>query len=102
MEDKCHPEFSEKPETSHVEYREHNVSRTNSRRSSHVNPALEAVTANAKLANPLHGIPREQLLRDGGLVAQDPLGSICSAFESIDILDEEDNYYLRREITRSP
>ncbi|KAJ7443655.1 hypothetical protein B0H11DRAFT_2344041 [Mycena galericulata] len=114
MEDKRHPEFSEKPETNHLEHREHNVSRTNSRRSSHVDPALKAVTtANAKLANPLHGIPHEQLMRDvdifaeerglkhlsaelrkGALVAQDPL-----AFENIDILDEEDKYYLRREIT---
>ncbi|KAJ7436908.1 hypothetical protein B0H11DRAFT_2255813 [Mycena galericulata] len=114
MDNKRHPEFSEKPETSHLEHRENNVSRTNSRRSSRVDPALEAVTtANAKLANPLHGIPREQLMRDvdifaeerglkhlsaelrkGALVAQDPL-----AFENIDILDEEDKYYLRREIT---
>ncbi|KAK7043468.1 hypothetical protein R3P38DRAFT_2510089, partial [Favolaschia claudopus] len=68
---------------------------------------------NAKLANPLHGISREQLLRDverfaeeknlkhllpelrkGALVAQDP-----RSFESIDILEEEDKYHLRRETT---
>jgi len=69
--------------------------------------------ANAKLANPLTGIPRDQLMEDGAnfaeerglghlkdlfskaaLVAQDP-----TAFESIDILSEEDKVVLRREIT---
>ncbi|KAJ6628160.1 hypothetical protein B0H10DRAFT_1991661 [Mycena sp. CBHHK59/15] len=109
-----HLEFNEKPETSHHEHPEADASGTNSRRSSHVDPSLKAVTsANAKLANPLRGIPREQLMRDvdqfaeekglkhlaaelrkGALVAQDPL-----AFESIDILDEDEKYHLRREIT---
>ncbi|KAJ6565818.1 hypothetical protein DFH09DRAFT_1363614 [Mycena vulgaris] len=112
MSTPSHPGFSEKPETTHNEH--YNASATNSRRSSHVDPSLKALTSlNAKLANPLRGVPREQLLRDvdqfaeekglkhlsaelrkGALVAQDPL-----AFESIDILDEDDKYHLRREIT---
>ncbi|KAF7350573.1 MFS domain-containing protein [Mycena sanguinolenta] len=107
-----HAEFSEKPEISHHEH--HTPTTGTSRRSSHVEPSLKELTAaNAKLANPLRGIPREQLLRDvdrfaeekglthlsaelrkGALVAQDP-----QAFETIDILDEEDKYYLRRETT---
>lgn len=68
---------------------------------------------NAKLENPLGGLPRAQLLRDaeafakkhglgehvdefrkGALVAQDPL-----AFEKLDILTEEEKTQLRREIT---
>ncbi|TCD65600.1 hypothetical protein EIP91_002447 [Steccherinum ochraceum] len=68
---------------------------------------------NAKLANPLAGIPREQLMDDGGnfarehglghledvfrkgaLVAQDP-----SIFETLDDLDEDDKNALRRETT---
>ncbi|KAJ7036736.1 putative polyol transporter 6 [Mycena alexandri] len=71
-------------------------------------------TANAKLANPLRGVSREQLIRDaerfaeekelkhlsaelqkGALVAQDPEGY----FESIDLLSEDDEYHLRRETT---
>ncbi|KAJ7087537.1 hypothetical protein B0H15DRAFT_922933 [Mycena belliarum] len=99
---------SAKADTAHYEHATH------SRRSSHVDPSLKALTsANNKLANPLQGIPREQLiadvdrfaedfglkhltteLRKGALVAQDP-----TAFESIDILDEDDKYHLRREIT---
>jgi hypothetical protein len=68
---------------------------------------------NAKLANPLAGIPQEQLMENaaafarahdlghleqifqkGALVAQDP-----TAFESLDMLDEEDKNWLRREAT---
>jgi len=68
---------------------------------------------NAKLANPLEGIPREQLMADaaafakernlshlvdefqkGALIAQDP-----TAFESLDILSEDDKIILRRELT---
>lgn len=68
---------------------------------------------NAKLANPLSGIPQEQLMENaaafarahdlghlegifqkGALVAQDP-----TAFESLDLLDEEDKNWLRREAT---
>lgn len=68
---------------------------------------------NAKLANPLTGIPADQLMEDGAnfaeerglghlkdvfrkaaLVAQDP-----TAFESLDILNEDDKAVLRREIT---
>lgn len=68
---------------------------------------------NAKLANPLAGIPHEQLMADaeafakrhglghlsevfkkGALVAQDPL-----AFESLSQLSEEDKICLRREVT---
>ncbi|KAI0075386.1 hypothetical protein K474DRAFT_1664337 [Panus rudis PR-1116 ss-1] len=68
---------------------------------------------NAKLANPLNGIPHDQLVDDaarfadehglghlretfkkGALVAQDP-----TKFESLSILDEEDKQVLRREIT---
>ncbi|KAI5123855.1 hypothetical protein M0805_005672 [Coniferiporia weirii] len=68
---------------------------------------------NAKLANPLAGIPQDQLMRDGAafarkhdlghleeefakgaLVAQDPVG-----FEGIDVLSEEEKEVLRRELT---
>ncbi|KAH8107850.1 MFS sugar transporter [Cristinia sonorae] len=68
---------------------------------------------NAKLANPLAGIPQDKLMEDAAtfaeahelghlkdvfrraaLVAQDPL-----AFESIDDLTEDDKAILRREIT---
>ncbi|THH30437.1 hypothetical protein EUX98_g3739 [Antrodiella citrinella] len=68
---------------------------------------------NAKLANPLSGIPKDQLMDDGAafakernlghlqdifrkaaLVAQDP-----TSFESIEDLDEEDRIVLRREVT---
>ncbi|KAJ7463227.1 hypothetical protein FB451DRAFT_463887 [Mycena latifolia] len=109
-----HPEFSEKQDTAHHEHGAPASMTTHSRRSSHVDPSLKALTsANAKLANPLRGIPREQLIREvdqfaeekglkhisaelrkGALVAQDP-----TAFESIDILDEDDKYHLRRELT---
>ena len=76
-----------------------------------LDPAAENV--NAKLANPLAGIPRDQLMRDGALfarthgltdletefakgalVAQDPLG-----FENLDVLSEDDKAVLRREQT---
>ncbi|KAJ7136496.1 hypothetical protein C8R43DRAFT_1020410 [Mycena crocata] len=109
-----HAKFSEKPETTHHEHHDPRLSATESRRSSHIDPSIQAVTAaNAKLANPLKGIPREQLMRDvdrfaeekglkhlipelrkGALVAQDPL-----LFENIDILEEDDLYHLRREVT---
>ena len=68
---------------------------------------------NAKLANPLYGIPHDQLMADaaqfaedhglghlkkefekGALVAQDP-----SAFESLSQLSEDDKNILRRETT---
>ncbi|KAL4252611.1 major facilitator superfamily protein [Abortiporus biennis] len=68
---------------------------------------------NAKLANPLEGIPQVQLMADaahfakvhglghleltfqkGALIAQNPPG-----FETIDLLDEDDKAVLRREIT---
>ena len=70
-------------------------------------------TANVKLANPLTGIPHDQLMDDasefakshglghleqefrkGALVAQDP-----TAFESLSQLTEEDKGILRRELT---
>ncbi|KAI0326831.1 hypothetical protein GY45DRAFT_1356013 [Cubamyces sp. BRFM 1775] len=70
-------------------------------------------TANVKLANPLTGIPHDQLMDDasefakshglghleqefrkGALVAQDP-----TAFESLTQLTEEDKNILRRELT---
>lgn len=76
-----------------------------------IDPAAENI--NAKLANPLAGIPQDQLLRDGAafarkhnlshlenefakgaIVAQDPLG-----FENLDILTEEEKAVLRREQT---
>lgn len=72
-----------------------------------------AENINARLANPLAGIPREQVARDGeefakkfglghltdefrkgALVAQDPL-----AFESFEELTEDEKAALRREIT---
>ena len=76
---------------------------------------LDTATSNvnAKLANPLYGIPADQLMDDAGnfakehglghledtfrkaaLVAQDP-----PSFESIDALTEDDKAILRREIT---
>lgn len=74
---------------------------------------LSEENINAKLANPLNGIPQDQLLSDaesfakehglghlvdeirkGALVAQDPLG-----FESMDYLSEDDKIALRRELT---
>jgi hypothetical protein len=76
-----------------------------------IDPTVENV--NAKLANPLAGIPRDQLMRDGAhfarhyglghlekqfskgaLVAQDPDG-----FETLDILSEKEREVLRREAT---
>ena len=76
-----------------------------------VGPAKENV--NAKLANPLAGIPQDQLMRDGAafarkhglvdledefakgaVIAQDPL-----AFEGLDILTGEEKAVLRREQT---
>jgi hypothetical protein len=75
--------------------------------------SLNEENVNAKLANPLAGIPQDQLLADaesfakqrglghlveefkkGALVAQDPTG-----FEQIEYLDEEDKEALRRELT---
>lgn len=72
-----------------------------------------AQNVNARLANPLEGIPHDQLMKDastfahahglgehdelfqkGALVAQDP-----SAFESLPQLTEEDKNIFRREIT---
>ena len=74
-----------------------------------IDPATENI--NAKLANPLAGIPQDQLMRDGAvfakryglsylenefvkgaLIAQDPL-----AFEKLDILSEKELGVLRRE-----
>lgn len=71
------------------------------------------VDVNAKLANPLEGIPQEQLMDDAeafakkyglgelsdvfrkaALVAQDPLG-----FETLPHLTDEDRECLRREVT---
>ncbi|KAJ7183436.1 hypothetical protein C8R46DRAFT_1209599 [Mycena filopes] len=114
----AHPEFreekeKEKGEVVHHEHRRSSIT-TPSRQSSHVQPSVQALKeANAKLANPLRGVSREQLMRDveqfaeekglkhllpelrkGALVAQEP-----EAFESIDLLDEEDKYHLRRETT---
>ncbi|KAJ7023869.1 hypothetical protein C8F04DRAFT_174813, partial [Mycena alexandri] len=106
------PRGSRKPEI--IDHEHQTSSSTASRRSSHVDPSLQALkTANAKLANPLRGVSREQLIRDaerfaeekelnhlsaelqkGALVAQDP-----EAFESIDLLSEDDEYHLRRETT---
>ncbi|KAJ7183450.1 hypothetical protein C8R46DRAFT_1344283 [Mycena filopes] len=112
----AHPEFREEKEKDkgEVVHREHRSSITPSRQSSHVQPSVQALKeANAKLANPLRGVSREQLMRDveqfaeekglkhllpelrkGALVAQEP-----EAFESIDLLDEKDKYHLRRETT---
>ncbi|KAI0768833.1 hypothetical protein BD413DRAFT_96037 [Trametes elegans] len=74
---------------------------------------IDNVGASVKLANPLTGIPHDQLMEDaaafakkhgldhleqefrkGALVAQDP-----TAFESLTQLDEEDKAVLRRELT---
>ncbi|KAJ7769957.1 hypothetical protein B0H16DRAFT_1516921 [Mycena metata] len=110
-----HAKPEEKPEVMHHEHPESSSTAPSpSRRSSNVDPSLQALkAANAKLANPLRGVSREQLLRDvdqfaeekglkhlsaelqkGALVAQDP-----AAFESIDLLTEDDKYHLRRETT---
>ncbi|KAJ7214873.1 hypothetical protein GGX14DRAFT_609597 [Mycena pura] len=98
-------DFSEKPQTTHHEHHTPTASATHSRRSSHAEPSLAALTsANAKLANPLRGIPREQLLRDVDQFAEENglkhlTTELHKAFESIALLDEDDKYYLRREIT---
>lgn len=74
-----------------------------------LDPAAENV--NARLANPLAGIPQDQLMRDGALfarkhglsdlasefgkgavIAQNPSG-----FESLDVLTEDDKAVLRNE-----
>ncbi|KAI0633858.1 hypothetical protein C8Q77DRAFT_819219 [Trametes polyzona] len=74
---------------------------------------IDNTVADVKLANPLTGIPHDQLMEDaatfakthglghleeefrkGALVAQDP-----TAFESLTQLDEEDKEVLRRELT---
>ncbi|OSX66254.1 hypothetical protein POSPLADRAFT_1064660 [Postia placenta MAD-698-R-SB12] len=79
----------------------------------HLDRVNVANNPNAKLANPLEGIPHDQLIADaaafakshglghltevfqkGALVAQDP-----SAFESLPLLDDEDRNVLRREVT---
>ncbi|KAH9935571.1 uncharacterized protein B0H18DRAFT_976314 [Fomitopsis serialis] len=79
----------------------------------HFDRAAVASNPNARLANPLEGIPQDQLLADaaafarshdlghlteefkkGALVAQDP-----SAFETLPFLTEEDKLVLRREAT---
>ena len=76
-------------------------------------PKPDTQQLNAKLANPLAGVPHEKLMADaaifagmhdlaeytetiqkGALVAQDP-----AAFESLPMLTEEDRVMLRREIT---
>ena len=74
---------------------------------------IDNANVNVKLANPLSGIPHDQLMADaaqfaedhglghlkeefqkGALVAQDP-----TAFESLTQLSEEDKVILRREVT---
>ena len=79
----------------------------------HFDRAAVASNPNAHLANPLEGIPHDQLIADaaafakshglghltaefqkGALVAQDP-----AAFESLPLLDDEDRNVLRREMT---
>ena len=74
---------------------------------------IDDAAANVKLANPLAGIPHEQLMADaakfakehnlghleeefkkGALVAQDP-----TLFESLPLLTEDDKAVLRRELT---
>ena len=74
---------------------------------------IDDAAANVKLANPLAGIPHEQLMADaakfakehnlghleedfkkGALVAQDP-----TLFETLPLLTEEDKAVLRRELT---
>ena len=76
-------------------------------------PDPEEENINAKLANPLAGIPQDQLMRDGAafsrqygledleseftkgaLIAQDPL-----AFEKLDMLTDDELEALRREQT---
>lgn len=74
---------------------------------------IDDTKANVKLANPLAGIPHDQLMEDaanfakshglghfeddfkkGALIAQDP-----AVFESLPQLSEEDKVILRRELT---
>lgn len=74
---------------------------------------IDAHALNVKLANPLAGIPHDELVADaerfaiehnmghlvdefrkGALVAQDP-----TAFETLDQLSEEDKNVFRRELT---
>ncbi|KAL0581832.1 hypothetical protein V5O48_000200 [Marasmius crinis-equi] len=104
------PRSSEKPS---IEKREDSVSlKENAERPT---PKVDLATQNlnAKLANPLAGIPHDELvkqakafaeqygledltteLQKGALVAQDP-----TAFEDLPMLDEADKEVLRREVT---
>ena len=102
----------EKPRDSYSESVPSKDEQQTYRRYSHaIDPAAENI--NAKLANPLAGIPKDQLMRDGALfarqhdltdletefakgalIAQDPLG-----FESLDVLTEDDKNVLRNEQT---
>ncbi|KZT72160.1 hypothetical protein DAEQUDRAFT_664568 [Daedalea quercina L-15889] len=79
----------------------------------HFDRAIVASNPNARIANPLEGIPQDQLIADaaafakshglghateefqkGALVAQDP-----TAFEALPLLNDEDRLVLRREMT---
>ncbi|KAH9934461.1 uncharacterized protein BXZ73DRAFT_45706 [Epithele typhae] len=94
--------------TGHDSFSEHR------RSSSQASENVKSVrNLNAKLANPLSGIPHERLMEDaaafarthgleqythtiqkGALVAQDP-----AAFETLPMLDDHDRHMLRREFT---
>ncbi|KAJ7130231.1 hypothetical protein C8R44DRAFT_872058 [Mycena epipterygia] len=89
----------EKEKSASVEHHEHNLNVNNN--------------VNARIQNPLHGIPQETLLaqveqfakekqlehltpllKKGALIAQNPSG-----FEKIDLLDDADREVIRRETT---
>ncbi|KAL6300612.1 hypothetical protein BKA93DRAFT_828919 [Sparassis latifolia] len=100
-------------EKSEIEKRERDsVSEEYSKEIRHIDNA-GPINENVKLANPLAGIPHEQLAEDaaefakthglghlteefkkGAIIAQDP-----TAFESLTILTDEDKDVLRRELT---
>ncbi|TCD66565.1 hypothetical protein EIP91_001233 [Steccherinum ochraceum] len=105
----------EKKQAEHVEMRETSRSSRSSSDSMNHKQHRNNVgrNVNAKLANPLAGIPQGRLMDDaskfaeernlghlkdvfrkGALVAQDP-----TMFESLEILDENDKNVLRRELT---
>ena len=94
-----------------IEYRERTEYDHSTQHSKY--PGNTSTNVNAKLANPLSGIPQDQLMADasafaaeyglghiekelqkGALVAQEP-----TSFENISILSEDDKAVLRRELT---
>ncbi|KAK4703578.1 hypothetical protein P7C70_g2639, partial [Phenoliferia sp. Uapishka_3] len=108
-EEAAREKAANRPEEKHLENLERSTLTAEERK--HLN--LQQDNINARLENPLAGISRERLMgmgrafakekgleeyteefEKGALIAQDPL-----AFESLEILNEEDKRVLRREVT---